>query len=118
MFHLIASTLHCCGFAFVSELAFSSGNNGPSIFGSLDQDSKSAHTVWFKKTHYTETCLIQLVYYDIKMESIRENYTGMVLLDLLKAFDTGDNTILLMNVKCSWQRDTSIERFKWYLTDR
>jgi hypothetical protein len=52
------------------------------------------------------------------MESIRENYTGMVLLDLLKAFDTGDNTILLMNVKCSWQRNTSIERFKWYLTDR
>ena len=61
-------------------------------------------TVWFRKAHYTD-----LVYNDIMMGGNRGSYTGVVLLDLPKAFDTVDNATLFIYLKCSGQRDKSRE---------
>ena len=48
----------------------------------------------FRSSYSTVTCLIHLTDY-IKQECDNGNYTGMVLLDLQKAFDTVDHAILL-----------------------
>ena len=48
----------------------------------------------FRSSYSTDTCLIHLTDY-IKQECDNGNYTGMVLLDLQKAFDTVDQAILL-----------------------
>ena len=44
----------------------------------------------FRSSYSTDTCLIHLSDY-IKQESDKGNYTAMVLLDLQKAFDTGQH---------------------------
>ena len=48
----------------------------------------------FRSSYSTDTYLIHLTDY-IKLENDKGNFTGMVLLDLQKAFDTVDHTILL-----------------------
>ena len=48
----------------------------------------------FRSSYSTDPCLIHLTDY-IKLENDKDNFTGMVLLDLQKAFDTVDHTILL-----------------------
>ena len=52
--------------------------------------------------HSTDTCLIHLFDHNTQ-ESEKGNYTGMVMLDLQKAFDTVDHDILLMKLKCMGQ---------------
>ena len=47
----------------------------------------------FRSSYSTETCLINLTDY-IKLENNKGNVTGMVLLDLQKAFDTVKHTVL------------------------
>ena len=74
-----------------------------------------SHQSGFRKGHSTDTCLINLM--DVLHSSISEgDYVGMVLLDLQKAFDTVNHTILcdklrLMGIGC-------VEWFESYLSNR
>ena len=74
-----------------------------------------SHQSGFRKGHSTDTCLINLM--DTLHSSISEgDYVGMVLLDLQKAFDTVNHTILcdklkLMGIGC-------VEWFVSYLSNR
>lgn len=54
----------------------------------------------------------------IKFNMDKGLYTGMVLIDLQKAFDTVDHTILLQKLKAVGAEDRVVHWFKSYLTDR
>ena len=54
----------------------------------------------------------------IKLENDKGIFTGMVLLDLQKAFDTVDHTILLNKLKWLRADDLTVQWFRSYLTDR
>ena len=71
----------------------------------------------FRTSFSTDTCLLHLTDY-IRLQTDQGNYTGMVLLDLQKPFDTVDHTILLDKLKAMGLNDTGINWFHSYLTDR
>ena len=71
----------------------------------------------FRSSYSTDTCLIHLTDY-IKQECENGNYTGMVLLDLQKAFDTVDHVILLKKLSSVGVDELSICWFRSYLTGR
>ena len=71
----------------------------------------------FRSSYSTDTCLIYLTDY-IKQECDNYNYTGMVLLDLQKAFDTVDHVILLKKLSSVGVDELSICSFRSYLTGR
>ena len=71
----------------------------------------------FRSSYSTDTCLIHLTDY-IKQECDNGNYTGMVLLDLQKAFDTVDHAILLKKLSSVGVDELSICWFRSYLTGR
>ena len=71
----------------------------------------------FRSSYSTDTCLIHLSDY-IKQESDKGHYTGMVLLDLQKAFDTVNHGILLNKLKAIGLNQNSILWFDSYLTGR
>lgn len=73
------------------------------------------HQSGFRKSYSTDSCLIHLHDY-IKGNSAKGLYTGMVLLDLQKAFDTVDHKILCDKLKAMGVADT--KWFHSYLTDR
>ena len=54
----------------------------------------------------------------IRKEWDKGNYTGMVVLDLQKAFDTVNHKILLGKLKAAGLADSSIKWFDSYLTGR
>lgn len=54
----------------------------------------------FRSSFSTDTCLIHLTDY-IRLEMDKGNIVGMILLDLQKAFDTVDHTILHMKLQAS-----------------
>lgn len=69
------------------------------IYEQIDQYITSHNLLYefqsgFRKSHSTDTCLLFLTDY-IKKEIDRGNLCGMVMLDLQKAFDTVDHSILL-----------------------
>ena len=69
----------------------------------------------FRDKYSTDTCLIHLLDY-IRDNNAKGLYTGMVMLDLQKAFDTVDHNILcnkleVLGVHCT-------EWFRSYLSDR
>jgi len=71
----------------------------------------------FRKGHSTDSALIHL------MDSIRLNmdnglYTGVVLIDLQKAFDTVDHTILSHKLSALGANSSALNWFKSYLYDR
>ena len=71
----------------------------------------------FRKNHSTSTCILAL------LDKIYKNMdgnklTGVVFLDLKKAFDTVDHGILLKKLKIYNIDDSSILWFKNYLSDR
>ena len=71
----------------------------------------------FRQSFSTNTCLIHLTDY-IKFQSDKGNYTGMVLLDLQKAFDTVDHCILINKLQALGFDTCSREWFRSYLTNR
>ena len=54
----------------------------------------------------------------IRSESDRGNYTGMVVLDLQKAFDTVDHQLLLNKLQALGFNSLSVAWFRSYLTCR
>ena len=69
----------------------------------------------FRSLYSTDTCLIHLQDH-IKMKSSKGLFTGMVMLDLQKAFDTVDHDILCGKLKIMGVE--SIEWFRSYLSNR
>ena len=63
----------------------------------------------FRVSFSTDTCLIHLIDH-ITMKNAKGLYTGMILLDLQKAFDTVDHHILCSKLKLIW--------FESYLSNR
>ena len=71
----------------------------------------------FRQSYSTNTCLIHLTDY-IKFQSDKGNLTGMVLLDLQKAFDTVDHCILINKLQALGFDTCSREWFRSYLMNR
>ena len=71
----------------------------------------------FRANHSTDTCLSQLT--DMILNSAKNGkHTGMVLIDLQKAFGTLDHKILSDKMKCIGFSDKTIKWFYSYLTNR
>ena len=71
----------------------------------------------FRANHSTDTCLSQLT--DMILNGTENGkHTGMILIDLKKAFDTLDHKILLDKMKCIGFLDKTIKWFQSYLTNR
>ena len=69
----------------------------------------------FRSAYSTDTCLIHL-FDHIKSQTAKGLYTGMVMIDLQKAFDTVDHQIL-----CNKLQAMGVSNIKWfqsYLTGR
>ena len=71
----------------------------------------------FRPSFSTDSCLIHLSDH-IKKEWDRGNLTGMVVLDLQKAFDTVDHSILLDKFKAMGLSENALFWFDSYLNDR
>ena len=71
----------------------------------------------FRSSYSTDTCLIHLTDY-IRLECDKGNYTGMLMLDLQKAFDTVNHDILLTKLKCLGLNDIAVSWFHSYLNGR
>ena len=71
----------------------------------------------FRPSYSTDTSLIHL-FDHIKKENDNGNYTGMVLLDLQKAFDTVDHSVLLQKLKALGLDKSAVGWFHSYLTNR
>ena len=71
----------------------------------------------FRSSYSTDTCLIHITDY-IKLENDKGNFTGMVLLDLQKAFDTINHPILLNKLKWFGAYDITVQWFRSYLSGR
>ena len=69
----------------------------------------------FRKGYSTDTCLMNLNDY-IKTQTSNGNYTGMILIDLQKAFDCVDHSLLVK--KLSAMGIASTDWFRSYLNDR
>ena len=73
------------------------------------------HQSGFRSSHSTDSCLIHL-FDHIKTQSSRGLFTGMVMLDLQKAFDTVNHDILCDKLKLMGLE--SVQWFRSYLSDR
>ena len=71
----------------------------------------------FRESHSTDTCLIYLNDY-IKREIHDGKYCGMVMLDLQKAFDTVDHSILIEKLKAIGLDSTAVRWMHSYLVGR
>ena len=71
----------------------------------------------FRTSFSTGTCLTFLMDY-IRSEMDFGNYIGMVMIDLQKAFDTGDHSILENKLKAIGLDGNAIAWFDAYLTNR
>ena len=71
----------------------------------------------FRVNHSTDTCLSLLT--DLILNGAENGkHTGLILIDLQKAFDTLDHKILLDKMKCIGFSDKTIKWFHSYLTNR
>jgi hypothetical protein len=69
----------------------------------------------FRQKYSTDTYLIYLLDY-LRTNNAKGLYTGMIMLDLQKAFDTVDHNILCSKLKVMGVQ--SVDWFESYLTDR
>ena len=68
----------------------------------------------FRANHSTDTCLSQLT--DMILNGADNGkHTSMILIDLQKAFDTLDHTILLEKMKC---KGFSNKTIRWFHTEQ
>ena len=71
----------------------------------------------FRPMHSTQTTLAKVT--DDWLDAMsRQCYTGVVFVDLRKAFDTVDHNILLQKMACIGVSCSSLKWFKEYLSDR
>jgi hypothetical protein len=71
----------------------------------------------FRGGFSTDTCLTHL--YDfIRLHMDKGNFVGMILMDLQKAFDTVDHSILLMKLEAIGLSTDVLQWFRSYLSDR
>jgi len=75
------------------------------------------HQTTVHKTIFTGTCLIHVTYY-IRSENDKGNVVGMVLLDLQKAFDTVDHSILMMKLHATGLAQDILRWFGLYMSNR
>ena len=71
----------------------------------------------FRPRFSTDTCLIHHTNF-IKIQMDKGNFVGMVLLDLQKAFDTVDHSILLTKLEALGLSEDVVRWFRSYLSDR
>lgn len=71
----------------------------------------------FRESFSTDSCLLHLTDI-IRMEMDKGNLTGMILLDLQKAFDTVNHTILIKKLKALGLNISALNWFTSYLSDR
>ena len=71
----------------------------------------------FRTSHSTDTCLLYLSDH-IKQEVDAGKYCGMVMLDLQKAFDTVNHSILVNKLKAIGFDSTSVSWMQSYLEGR
>ena len=71
----------------------------------------------FRSNYSSDTCLIHLCDF-IRQECDQGKYTGMVTLDLQKAFDTVNHAILLAKMKALGMTTDAVNWFQSYLSDR
>ena len=71
----------------------------------------------FRNGYSTETCLIHLTDF-IRNEISQGRMVGMVLLDLQKAFDTVNHTILLKKLEVLGLDSACVKWFRSYLSNR
>ena len=71
----------------------------------------------FRNSYSTDSCLTHLTD-QIRFDMDKGNYTGMVMIDLQKAFDTVDHDILLNKLKAIGLDDLSTYWFSSYLKNR
>ena len=71
----------------------------------------------FRSNYSSDTCLIHLCDF-IRQECDQGKYTGMVTLDLQKAFDTVNDAILLAKMKALGMTTDAVNWFQSYLSDR
>ena len=71
----------------------------------------------FRRGFSTSTCLTHLSDH-IRFQMDKSNFTGMVLLDLQKAFDTVDHGVLLMKLEAIGLDADGLQWFRSYLSVR
>ena len=71
----------------------------------------------FRRGFSTSTCLTHLSDH-IRFQIDKRNFTGMVLLDLQKAFDTVDHGVLLIKLEAIGLDADGLRWFRSYLSDR
>ena len=71
----------------------------------------------FRTSYSTDSCLTYLTDF-IRFQMDRGFFVGMVMIDLQKAFDTVDHSIILQKLKALGFNDTSVSWFDSYLRDR
>jgi hypothetical protein len=71
----------------------------------------------FRSNYSTDTCLIHLLDH-LRSQSDKGNFTGMVMLDLQKAFDTVNHEILFSKLSAMGVDHSSVNWFKSYLQNR
>jgi hypothetical protein len=71
----------------------------------------------FRSKYSTDTCLIHLLDH-LRLQADQGNMTGMVVLDLQKAFDTVNHVILLDKMVAMGVSLESVKWFKSYLCNR
>jgi len=92
------------------------------VFSQLESYLKSNNLLFeyqsgFRPSFSTDTCLIHLTDY-VKQNMDKGLYTGMVLLDLQKAFDTVNHSILCNKLKAIGLNSIAVEWFTSYLSER
>ena len=75
------------------------------------------HQSGFRTNHSTDLCLAQLIDF-VATGMDKQMYTGMILVDLQKAFDTLDHGVLLEKMKYFGFRASVIKWFESYLSNR
>lgn len=114
------SRLDVSNYRPISILSVASKLLEKAIFTQMEKYLKENNILYgfqsgFRGGFSTETCLVRLSDY-IRSQSSLGNYTGMVLIDLQKAFDTVDHNILCSKLRA--MGFSNVDWFKSYLGGR